>query len=567
MNFAPRIVCAGWSAIRRNSGELLLALGLLASLNAYEGWVVGQGFGYLLDRYLNSRHFLFIVSVFVAYELILLVYFWISFLSKGLFRWAYLVVFSAATFAEYGYVSAIGRYSQPNDVFVANYATIANAADMILTFLDIRAVVPCLAYAAALVYTRSRREFTWGAPALLASIMCVALPPLDSVTLPEFPRPSTIAFFRSLIGSAYQYDFGGFWRESRHTLAYRSPSRPRNNIVLIIDESVNGAHLGINGYERPTTPFLDRLSGKAHVYNYGLTCSAGTASYLSNVLLLTGVRDLPDRAYRTEIDPMIFQYAQAMNYRTHYFGAQVNGRPEDFRASDMAYIDQFVPRGKLRPGENIDLDIACRVRSLLAKPEKGQFIVIQKYGIHWHFARHYALGSAIWLPDLRQGRGVVGLAVNASGSYRQAVINTYDNALCLTLNPFFEKLLPEMACPDRTIILYTSDHGQAFGEGGHYFHGGSEKTMATVPLLLISSQALDCDTRFRASHFNLFATMLDLMGFPEKERACGYEPSLLGARQGEGGPRRYFTGPLHGRISDSEPNAVGGWWHSFDGAK
>ena len=65
---------------------------------------------------------------------------------------------------------------------------------------------------------------------------------------------------------------------------------PKNNIVLVIDESIRGDHLSVNGYKRETTPFLDALSQEDSFYNWGLAVAGATCSHPSNSLILTGVR-------------------------------------------------------------------------------------------------------------------------------------------------------------------------------------------------------------------------------------------------------------------------------------
>ena len=52
------------------------------------------------------------------------------------------------------------------------------------------------------------------------------------------------------------------------------------------------------------------------------------------------------------------------------------------------------------------------------------------------------------------------------------------------------------------------------------------------------------DTEYRASHHNLFATMLDLMGVPESARIGTHRRSLLTARASDHDPRVVFGGFL-----------------------
>ena len=71
-----------------------------------------------------------------------------------------------------------------------------------------------------------------------------------------------------------------------------------------------------------------------------------------------------------------------------------------------------------------------------------------------------------------------------------------------------------------------------------------------MPLLVISNnlkELNEVDTEFRASHANLFSTILDLMQFPESERKHNYAISLLKAKSSDSKPRFYYAGDLIGK--------------------
>jgi hypothetical protein len=52
------------------------------------------------------------------------------------------------------------------------------------------------------------------------------------------------------------------------------------------------------------------------------------------------------------------------------------------------------------------------------------------------------------------------------------------------------------------------------------------------------------DTQYRASHTNIFATLLDLMQYPETERKFAYSTSLLKAKAADSKPRVYYSDEL-----------------------
>jgi glucan phosphoethanolaminetransferase (alkaline phosphatase superfamily) len=94
-----------------------------------------------------------------------------------------------------------------------------------------------------------------------------------------------------------------------------------------------------------------------------------------------------------------------------------------------------------------------------------------------------------------------------------------------------------------TTFLYTSDHGETLLDGGvPWLHCGPTKSETTVPLLLISQQDYAVDTDYKASHYNIFATLLDLMQFPQSERLYQYPLSLFAAKATDSTDRYFLDG-------------------------
>jgi glucan phosphoethanolaminetransferase (alkaline phosphatase superfamily) len=60
-------------------------------------------------------------------------------------------------------------------------------------------------------------------------------------------------------------------------------------VVIILDESIRGDHLSINGYERKTTPFLEQLQEQHKLFSWGIAVSASTGSRFTYESLITGL--------------------------------------------------------------------------------------------------------------------------------------------------------------------------------------------------------------------------------------------------------------------------------------
>lgn len=458
------------------------------------------------------------------------------------FGWqcVYFGVFVLALSIEYGFHGALGRYTLPSDFENAFYAS--DASDK---FGAVTLFFSWLIFAPLAVY---RWLFRFAPPDADHGAKLFALNLLflfgGFALVADFhraPLPSNAfaAQFNSLTVSALYFGELNFTRQKRQTVLPLAANAPTNNVVLIIDESVRADHLSINGYAKQTTPTLDRLAKDNLLKNWGLSASGATESVGSNRLLLSGLADLPDRERRIFTLPTIFQYARAAGYRTFYFDGQDYaewiGSEEDRRDFGTIYSARDFP--EVAP---IDLDraLAAKINEIVGT-SKGNFIWVNKRGVHFRYEKNYPADQTIWTPtDLTADAAE--LATN------RPLENNYDNAVRYNSESFFDALVGEAFPPD-TVFIYTSDHGQTLRQN-HATHAGDSKAEALVPLFIIGNDArlANADVNFAASHRNIFATLLDLMNFPKTERAHVYAASLLEAKASDSVTRTYFVGNLSG---------------------
>jgi membrane-anchored protein YejM (alkaline phosphatase superfamily) len=246
---------------------------------------------------------------------------------------------------------------------------------------------------------------------------------------------------------------------------------------------------------------------------------------------------LPDRRYRSTTSPLLFQYARAMNYETHLFdgGARQPRFGIDF--DDLEVIGDWGTRDRFGNDPDTDFRIAREVASLLDRAA-GQFIVILKRGNHAPYERNYPAASAMWMPDSLQPAD--------AGLEDAQVINSYDNALRFNVDRFLQIVTAARGF-DRTVLLYTSDHGQLLTDSRR---GAMSRELAwgevAVPLLMMGPARPAADTGYAASHANVAATVLDLLEAPDAIRDTGMGRSLFEAAQEDRDPRQVFNGAFSG---------------------
>jgi glucan phosphoethanolaminetransferase (alkaline phosphatase superfamily) len=532
-----------WSAAP-SGPAVRAALLFTVALLAFEALILTPGYGQLLDVRLSRGNAAFVLAAgtFIASTVIFLAFVAASLRARRPIRLLYFAVFAIAASVEYAYQYGFDRFSDVSDYEVGLFAVNSqHVTSAIASYANFLVLVPCAVYA-WLLLRRTSPQPGRGAAIELA-VFAVTIAALAAVLslgarsrVIQYPAISMVASFRTLLSVPWMLRFDP---GPRPAVTYRAPAPPEDNIIFVVAESIRGDHLSINGYHRATTPFLEELRANGRLTNWGIAVAATTCSVPSNLSLLTGTP--PGISHEA---PTIFQYAKAMGYRTHYIDGQMT-KAWNGHARDRATWDVWLTANEFNTGSAAltDSRIGARVADII-NTSTGNFIWITKFGVHTSYDLDYPPGEAVWTP-VYGGRGVALTPMIAplDVTRRQAFVNSYDNAVRWSVESFFRALFAR-GVPDSTIVVYTSDHGQTLGEGGEkHSHCGASKTEAMVPLFVISSRAdvRAADTTFPASHSNIFATLLDLMGFPESERPRSYDVSLLGARSPASVPRTYLA--------------------------
>jgi glucan phosphoethanolaminetransferase (alkaline phosphatase superfamily) len=198
-----------------------------------------------------------------------------------------------------------------------------------------------------------------------------------------------------------------------------------------------------------------------------------------------------------------------------------------------------------------DFFIARRLREIV-KSDQPHFIYADKRGSHFPYAKNYPCAAASFLPDMERGE--------STDLSRERLINSYKNSLRWNVDGFFKELLSNDLA--NTVVLYTSDHGQNLMDRGvilqcnssnpHVFEG-------LVPLLVTSGDSrlrhrfeeAALVNRDRATHFEIFPTLLELFGFDPAEIGVHYGAGLLQSLPERS--RAFTYGPIVG-WSGSKPH-------------
>ncbi|MCW8821922.1 MAG: sulfatase-like hydrolase/transferase, partial [Sulfurovum sp.] len=322
-------------------------------------------------------------------------------------------------------------------------------------------------------------------------------------------------------------------------------------IVMIVDESIRADILGVNGYKKETTPFLDSL--KTGIVNFGLAASASNCSDYSNLILRTGVKkeEIPDINQMTLKKPSIWQFAKKAGFYNVYIDAQSAEEWKNYQNlmndHEASFIDKII---RVRQKITYESDGVARekLKYYLRQPGKT-FIVQNKYGMHFPYSRSYAEKDTLFRPTLEHGELM---------SNREKSLNSYMNGIRWSVDTWFEGLLSKSSDHFKNyVIIYTGDHGQNIVDDGTlatHCRPAANRFEGIVPMMMFSNSEVILEkfklmqtTNYdQTSHFQVFPTLMELLGYKEAWVLTHYGSSL--SKLSDTLPE-FFVGDIYGRGS------------------
>jgi lipid A ethanolaminephosphotransferase len=315
----------------------------------------------------------------------------------------------------------------------------------------------------------------------------------------------------------------------RSSVNYAGTPRPTiKKIVMVVDESVRGDYLGLNNLKYDNTPAL--IQGADALANYGTAISGVNCSVQARLFLRVGLqqRHLPDVTHLWKEMPTIWQYARNANLKTILIDTwnRFGTFHSYMNTAEARQIDEFITLLDF-PYYARDPSAADKLVKILQRNEP-MFVYVNKYGTHMPYSDNFP-------QDLSYDPSSLSATLPLNQPRREAV-RDYHKAIRWSVDGFFERVLP--AIGGDTVLIYTSDHGQAMFEGGYdigHCSADPHPGEVYVPLFAVT-RSFELHARLqteakraynRASHFEIFPTLLELMGYSRIWVEKNYGPSLL----------------------------------------
>ena len=305
------------------------------------------------------------------------------------------------------------------------------------------------------------------------------------------------------------------------------------NIVWIIDESVTGTYLSINGYDKDTTPYLNKLEEETNkISNFGVVNSISNCSGESNLFLRVGINPNTNKNAKEALSniPTIFQYAKRAGYKTWLMDSQTrkDHLQNYLTLYDKDDIDHFETLGPEVTRVDRDKTFLNTLSTIVnsKKSNDKNFIVLIKYGAHFPYLLTYDQENSPFQPVLENSYGGMNM------EHKEEQINTYLNSLYFNTDLYLKELVTKVDL-SQSVVFYTSDHGQNILEEASLSrpHCNNEivvKNEVSVPLMVFHNDAkalFPSDKNIFYAQIQMFPTTLSLLGY-KKELVAKYGKTL-----------------------------------------
>lgn len=333
------------------------------------------------------------------------------------------------------------------------------------------------------------------------------------------------AIYRHIYNFAMGIESGttGILARNPISLASENKSRPFN-ILLIVNESQRKQNLSLFGYQRQTTPFLDqfKLNHPEEVFLFERAYSNCTTTALSVPGIFTGISPIQQSHILHRV-PLFWDYGKSIGYHTFFISSHT--------------FNWY----------NFRLFFSSSAIDYLWNKEISGFQAMNDLGINDHLTitetlRHISLNKTTPFS------GVVHLNTNhypyiVENKYQQwsgNEIDPYDHTM-LKHDDLMYRLFTGLDSLDvlrKTILISTSDHGEAFHEHGyigHIFNHHIESISIPIWIYfpkdiqsLFNLEELRHNLQKNISNADLIPTILDFMEISQRPDLEPILPYLTG---------------------------------------
>lgn len=314
--------------------------------------------------------------------------------------------------------------------------------------------------------------------------------------------------------------------------SFRSQMKPVNidemNIILFTIDTLRADHLECYGYERVKTPNINRLAGEGILFEHNIVQAPLTLPSHSSILtgtnpLYHGIRDNGG----FYLDESHITLAEALKNREYSTGAFVAAFVLDSRWGLDQGFDYYFDNFDLTKYKTISLDSVQR---------RGDEVLAEAY--KWLESNSQNKFFA-WI-HLYDPHTPYNPPEPYKTQYKGRRFGLYDGEIAYVdqLMGEFRHFMEEKNLLDKTLVIFTSDHGESLGEHKESAHGFFIYDSAVrVPLIIRFPE-----NKFKGSvitnqvrSIDILPTILNMLGekSPENVQGVSLLPLILGKEAGD----------------------------------
>jgi arylsulfatase A-like enzyme len=281
------------------------------------------------------------------------------------------------------------------------------------------------------------------------------------------------------------------------------------NVVLLVCDTLRADWLTPYGFEENTSPELQRWAERGVTFERTRSQSSWTKTSMASLMTslwptASGVIHRKDGLAPAALT--LAELFQGAGYRT--YGVQANGWLEQTFGFEQGFDRYMFPRG----GGNASMRTSIWPHADNVYREAMRLLDAHQQGdpflLYLHFMDVHEYGAPAEFHTFGS---------DSAGAYR-AAIRWVDSVV--------ERLrenLDDRGLLDRTILVFASDHGEAFGENNLHGHAKNVLTSTVNVPLMISMPFPMEPTRISAQvrNVDLMPTLVDLAGIPVPESLQG----------------------------------------------
>jgi arylsulfatase A-like enzyme len=282
------------------------------------------------------------------------------------------------------------------------------------------------------------------------------------------------------------------------------------NLVLISVDTLRPDRLGYNGHTRPTSPAIDRLAREGVVFTNAISVSGWTLPSMATIFTGRYPRDHGATDFQWSLDqslPTLTSILRRHGYDTYGYVSHIMLTPTYGMGDGFAHFDYSV----LNVGHPHEVATAQPLTEMAIKGMRGAkepyFLWLHYFDPHFAYLEH---------PQFPFGK---------------EDIDRYDAEIAHT-DYYIDNLL-KVVDRGNTVIVFTADHGEEFGEHGSRYHYTLHGEVMRVPLVVKAPSLAPRTDDSPAEQIDLLPTILALLGI---EAPAGLPGRNLFSSEAAGAP-------------------------------